>query len=94
MIQIVTNRNLTAKSITAAVQIHLVVLVVTSLYQNGDIQIGHADSIDDSNLKAKVGQGNYDTVNAVTILSEQFRTLQSVFAGFNTATAGRSSVFR
>ena len=34
---------------------NFVILVVTSLYQNGNIQISHTDSIDYSNLKAKVG---------------------------------------
>ena len=56
LIEVVAYRDLPAESITAAVEIHLVVLVITSLHQDGDVQLRIVDGIDDTDLEAEVRQ--------------------------------------
>ena len=94
LVQVVAHGNLTAKSITTTVKVNFVVLVVASLYQDRYVQVGNGNGIDDTNLKAEIGQRYNDAVNAVTVLPKQFGTLQAVFTGFDTATSGRRSIFR
>ena len=56
LVEVVAHGNLSAEGITAAVQVHFVVLVIACLYQHRHMQFGAADGIDDAHLEAEVGQ--------------------------------------
>ena len=80
LIEVVADGNLSAESITALVERHLVVLVVAGLYQNGYAEVGHRNSVDDANLETEIRQRHDDTVNLITVLTEEFGALQSILA--------------
>ena len=70
LIEVVAHADLATEGITARVEVYLVVLVVTSLHQYRDVQVSVADGIDDTNLEAKVGQGDDNAINLVAVLAE------------------------
>ena len=80
LIEVVADRNLSTESITALVECHFIILVVTSLYQNRNAKVGHRDSVNYANFKTEVGQRHDDTVNLITVLTEEFGALQSILA--------------
>ncbi len=94
LIEVVAHANLATEGITTRVKVNLVVLIVASLYHHGYIEVGIADGIDDTDLKAEVGQRNDDAVDFIAMLTELFRNLQSVLTGLNARTACRCSVLR
>ena len=94
LIEVVADGNLAAEGVTATVKVHLVVLIVTSLHQHGDVQVGIADGIDDANLETEVGQRDDDAVYLVTMLTKLPGYFQSVFAGLNATAARRRSILR
>ena len=94
LVEIVADTDLSAESITAAVKIHLVVLVVASLHHDGHVQVGIADSIDDTNLETEVRQRHHDAVYLVAVFAELFTNLQSVLAGLDATAACRRSILR
>ena len=71
LVKIVAHRNLSAESIAATVEVDLVVLVVTSLNQHRHIQLCAADGIDNADFKAEVGQRHDDTIDFITMSTEQ-----------------------
>ena len=51
LIEVVAYANLATEGITTRVKIDFVILVITSLYQDGHVQIGITDGIDNTNFE-------------------------------------------
>ena len=94
LIEVVAYANLATEGITTRVKIDFVILVITSLYQDGHVQIGITDGIDDTNFETEVRQRHDDTINLVAILTKLLTDLQSVLTCLNARTARGRSVFR
>ena len=56
LIQVIAYGNLTTERVTTAIQINFIILVITCLNQNRNIQIGHTNGIDDTDFKTEIGQ--------------------------------------
>ena len=56
LIQVIAYGNLTTECVTTAIQINFIILVITCLNQNRNIQIGHTNGIDDTDFKTEIGQ--------------------------------------
>ena len=94
LVEIVAYRYLAAESVTPAVKVHLVVLVVTGLHQYGHAEVGIGDGIDDADFKTEIGQRHDDAVYLFAVLAELTRHLQTVLAGLDAAAARGRGVLR
>ncbi len=92
LIEVVAHRDLAAESVTTAVEVHLIVLIVTGLHEHGHVEVGIADGIDDANLETEVRQRHHDTVDLVAVLAELLRNLQAILTGLNATASGGCGV--
>ena len=77
LIEVVADRDLAAECIATAVEVNLVVVVVTGLHKHGHIQFGTEDGIDDTNLITKVRKTHQNAINLVAVCAEEFSVLES-----------------
>ena len=92
LVKVVADRNLAAESVAAAIEVNLVVVIVVSLYKDGDAQIGFVDGVDDSDFETEVGKGDDDAVDVVSVFLELGGHLKAVFTGLDAGTSGRGSI--
>ena len=94
LIEVVADGNLAAEGIAAAVEVHLVVLIVAGLYQHRYVQFGTTDGIDDAHLVAEIRQRNDDSIDFIAVLTEEFSTFDAVFYGLDATGTSRCGFFR
>ena len=92
LIQVVADRDLAAESVAAVIQVHFVVVVVIGLDQDGHIQVGLVDGVDDTDFKAEVRKRDDDAVDFLAVGLELGGHLQAVFTGFDGRASGRSGI--
>ena len=85
LVQVIAYGDFSTECVAPGVEVYLVVLVVTSLYENRHIQLGTRYGVDNTNLKAEVRQGDDDAVNLITVLAEELGTLLTVGNGLHGA---------
>ena len=92
LIKIVANRDLATECIATAVEVNLVVVVVTSLHKYGHVQFGTEDGVDDTNLISEVGKTHQDAVNLVAVCAEEFSVLDTVLERLDGARTRRGGI--
>ena len=92
LIEVVADRDLAAECIATAVEVNLVVVVVTGLHKYGHVQFGTEDGIDDTNLVAEVGKTHQDAVNLVAVCAEEFSVLDTVLERLDGARTRRGGI--
>ena len=92
LIEVVADRDLAAECIATAVEVNLVVVVVTGLHKHGHVQFGTEDGIDDTNLITEVGKTHQDAVNLVAVCAEEFSILDTVLKRLDGARTRRGGI--